>query len=75
MANKLKLGSLFSGQGGMELAGMLSGIEPVWASEIEPAPIAVTSTRFPKMEHLGDVSKVKGGSIEAVDIITFGSPC
>lgn len=27
------------------------------------------------MKHLGDVSKVKGGEIEPVDIITFGSPC
>lgn len=73
--NKLTLGSLFDGQGGFPLAGMLAGIEPKWASEIEPAPIAVTRERFPEMKHLGDVSSVKGGSIEAVDVITFGSPC
>ena len=27
------------------------------------------------MKHLGDISKVNGGEIEPVDIITFGSPC
>ena len=75
MSEKLKLGSLFDGQGGFPLAGMLAGIEPVWASEIEIAPIMVTKKRFPEMKHLGNVSEVKGGSIEAVDIITFGSPC
>lgn len=47
----------------------------VYAAEVEPYPIAVTKNRFPKMKHLGDVSKVKGGEIEPVDIITFGSPC
>ena len=27
------------------------------------------------MKHYGDVSRMDGGSIEPVDIITFGSPC
>lgn len=71
----LKLGSLFDGSGGFPLAGTLCGIEPIWASEVEPYPIAVTTTRFPNMKHLGDISKVNGAEIEPVDIITFGSPC
>ena len=71
----MKLGSLFSGSGAFELAGVMCGIEPVWASEIEKFPIQVTSKRFPKMEHLGDIKKINGASIQPVDIITFGSPC
>lgn len=71
----MKLGSLFDGSGGFPLAGALCGITPVWASEVEPYPIAVTRSRFPAMRHLGDVSKVSGADIEPVDIITFGSPC
>lgn len=71
----MKLISLFDGSGGFPLAASMCGIEPVYASEVEPYPIAVTKNRFPKMKHLGDVSKVKGGEIEPVDIITFGSPC
>lgn len=70
----MKLMSLFDGSGGFPLAASLCGIEPVYAAEVEPYPIAVTKNRFPKMKHLGDVSKVKGGEIEPVDIITFGSP-
>jgi hypothetical protein len=27
------------------------------------------------MRHLGDITKINGGEIEPVDIITFGSPC
>ena len=34
--NKLTLGSLFDGSGGFPLGGLLCGITPVWASEIEP---------------------------------------
>lgn len=71
----MKLMSLFDGSGGFPLAASLCGIEPVYAAEVEPYPIAVTKNHFPKMKHLGDVSKVKGGEIEPVDIITFGSPC
>ena len=70
-----KLGSLFDGSGGFPLAGSLCGITPAWASEVEPYPIAVTRSRFPDMKHLGDISKIHGGEIEPVDIITFGSPC
>lgn len=67
--------SLFDGSGGFPLAASLCGIEPVYASEVEPYPIAVTKSRFPNMKHLGDVSRIKGAEIEPVDIITFGSPC
>ena len=70
-----KLGSLFDGSGGFPLSGTLCDIEPMWAAEVEPYPIAVTSNRFPNMKHLGDISKVNGAEIEPVDIITFGSPC
>lgn len=71
----MKLGSLFDGSGGFPLAASLCGIEPVWAAEIEPYPIAVTRSRFPVMKHLGNVTGVHGGQIEPVDIISFGSPC
>ena len=73
--NKLTLGSLFDGSGGFPLGGLISGITPVWASEIEMFPIRVTTKRLPFMKHYGDVSKMNGADIEPVDIITFGSPC
>ena len=71
----MKLGSLFDGAGTCPYAASLCGIKPVWASEIEPFPIAVSSSNFPSMIHLGDITGVHGDQIEPVDIITFGSPC
>ena len=75
MNKSLTLGSLFDGSGGFPLGGLLSGITPVWASEVEPFPIMVTSKRLPFMKHYGDISQMNGAEIEPVDIITFGSPC
>lgn len=71
----MKLGSLFDGAGTCPLAGSVCGVKPVWASEIEPFPVSVSSSNFPQMDHLGDITQVHGDKIEAVDIITFGSPC
>ena len=71
----MTLGSLFDGSGGFTLGGILAGIEPKWASEVEPFPIRVTTKRLPSVKHLGDIHRIHGGEIEPVDIITFGSPC
>lgn len=72
---ELTLGSLFDGLGGFPLAGIRNGIRPVWASDIEPFPIAVTRNHFPSMRHVGSVTEISGAELEPVDIITFGSPC
>ena len=72
---KLRLGSLFDGIGGFPLAAAVCGIEPVWASEIEPFPIEVTRLRFPGMLHVGDITKLRGAELPPVDIVCGGSPC
>lgn len=74
-AANVKLGSMFDGSGTMPLCAAMCGAQPVWASEVEPYPIAVTKTHLPGMKHLGSVTDIDGGKIEPVDIITFGSPC
>lgn len=71
----MTLGSLFDGAGTFPFAASIYGIKTLWASEIEPFPIEVTKRRFPEMKHLGDITKINGGEIDPVDIISFGSPC
>lgn len=75
MKQEITMGSLFSGSGGFELAGSIFGIRPIWASEIEPFPILVTTKNFPEMKHLGDINKLNGADLEPVTIIAGGSPC
>ena len=69
------IGSLFDGSGGFPLAAFMCGGVPVWASEIEPYPIAVTKSRFPYVKHLGSVTDINGAEIDPVSAISFGSPC
>lgn len=69
------MGSLFDGIGGFPLAASRHGIKTLWASEIEPFPIAVTKLRFPDMIHVGDIAKLNGAALPPVDIIAGGSPC
>lgn len=71
----ITLGSLFDGIGVFPLAASRCGIIPIWASEIEKAPISITKRHFPDMVHLGDITKLNGGEIPPVHVITFGSPC
>lgn len=40
------MGSLFDGIGGFPLTAIQNGVKPLWASEIEAFPIAVTKKHF-----------------------------
>ena len=71
----MTLGSLFDGSGGFPLGALLTGIEPLWASEVEPFPIRVTTKRLPQVKHYGDINKIDGSQIPPVDIITAGFCC
>ena len=62
----MKLGSLFDGSGACPLAARMCGVEPVWASEIEPYPIRVTQKNFPGMRHLGDIKQIDGAAMRAL---------
>lgn len=72
---ELTLGSLFDGLGGWQLAALHNGVRPIWSSEIEAFPMAVTKKHFPDTLQLGDITKLDGGTVPPVDIICAGSPC
>lgn len=44
------MASLFDGIGGFPLVFSNHGVRPIWASEIEEFPIAVTKKHFPEVE-------------------------
>lgn len=69
------MGSLFDGIGGFPLAAVHNGITPAWASEIEAFPMEVTKLRFPRMLHVGDITKLDGAALPPVEVICGGSPC
>ena len=74
-SHDMTLGSFFDGIGGWLLAARHAGVTPVWASEIEPFPCAVTARHFPDVEQLGDITQIDPDTLTPVDIICAGSPC
>lgn len=71
----MKIGSLFAGIGGFDLAAQWVGWETAWFSEIEPYASAVLKKHWPNVPNHGDITKIKGGEVEKVDILCGGFPC
>lgn len=72
----MKIGSLFSGYGGLDLAvSKVFGAEVAWHCEWEDAPSLVLEKNFPGIPNFRDVSKVDWTQVPPVDILTGGFPC
>jgi C-5 cytosine-specific DNA methylase len=71
-----RAGSLFSGVAGLDLAvTAVTGAEPVWFAENDPAAAAVLAERFPGVPNLGDITDVDWLAVEPIGILTGGFPC
>ena len=71
----LKIGSLFSGVGGLDLAvEAFFDAQTAWHCEVDPEPSKVLSARWPGIPNLGDVTTVDWTAVEPVDIVCGGSP-
>jgi DNA (cytosine-5)-methyltransferase 1 len=72
----MKIGSLFSGYGGLDMAvAEMTGGTVAWHCEWDDAPSKVLEARYPGVPNYRDVSKVDWSSVEPVDILTGGFPC
>jgi DNA (cytosine-5)-methyltransferase 1 len=72
----VKIGSLFSGYGGLDLAVMnVTGAEVAWHCEWEDAPSKILDKHFLGVPNYKDVTKVDFTQVEPVDILTGGFPC
>ena len=72
----MKIGSLFSGYGGLDLAvKKVTGAEVAWHCEWEDAPSKILEKHFPSVPNYKDVTKVDFTKVEPVDILTGGFPC
>ena len=72
----LKIGSLFAGYSGLDMAvSKVTGGEVVWFAEYDAAPSKILAHHYPTISNHGDVSKVDWANVEPVDILTGGFPC
>ncbi len=74
--DKLTVGSLFSGIGGLELGlEMTGGFETKWQVEIDDYATRVLAKHWPEVTRYKDVRSVTSGNITHVDLICGGFPC
>jgi DNA (cytosine-5)-methyltransferase 1 len=72
----MKIGSLFSGYGGLDLAVVkVTGATVAWHCEWDDAPSKILEKHFPGVPNYRDVTKVDFTKVEPVDILTGGFPC
>lgn len=75
-AAPLRIGSLFSGYGGLDLAfEHVFGGRTVWFSELNPAPARVFAHHWPGVPNLGDITQIDWRQAEPVDVLCGGFPC
>lgn len=71
----MKVGSLFSGIGGMDLGLEMAGMEIIWQSEIDPYASAILRKHWPNVPNIGDITTVNPATLQAVDLVCGGYPC
>lgn len=72
----MRIGSLFSGVGGLDMAvEHVFGGTVAWHSEMDKDACAVLAHRFPGVPNLGDITQVDWNEVEPVDVICGGFPC
>ncbi|GAA2524005.1 hypothetical protein GCM10010407_12620 [Rarobacter incanus] len=74
--SELKIGSLFSGYGGLDLAvEHVFNAKTVWFSELNEPVARVFSRHWPVAPNLGDITAIDWSQVEPVDILIGGFPC
>lgn len=72
----MRIGSLFSGIGGLELGLERAGVgHVVWQVELDPFCRSILAKHWPEAQRFEDVCKVGANSLSPVDVLCGGFPC
>lgn len=72
---RLTVGSLFSGIGGIDLGLERAGMVTRWFVEIDPHCRNVLARHWPGLPIYGDIAAVDWSGVEPVDVLAGGFPC
>ena len=72
----MKIGSLCTGYGGLDLAVEEHfGAKTIWCAEYDKHASKIIEKRFPGIPNYQDIKQIDWSQVEPVDIITAGYPC
>ena len=71
----IRVGSLFAGIGGFDLAAEGAGLSVAWQVEIDPQARRVLARHWPDVPRYEDVRSVDPAALDAVDVVCGGVPC
>lgn len=72
----LRIGSLFSGAGGLDMAvEHITNGTTVWQSENHPVAAAVLARHWPDTINHGDITDINWATVEPIDLLCGGFPC
>ena len=71
----MKIGSLFSGIGGLDLGLERAGMDVIWQVENDPYCNKVLEKHWPGVKRYGDIKDVDWSRVEGADLICGGFPC
>jgi len=72
----IRIGSLFSGYGGLDMGVQMAlGGTVAWHVEFDAAPSKILAHHWPDVPNYGDITTVDWADVEPVDVLTGGFPC
>lgn len=72
----LRVGSLFSGYGGLDLAvEHVFNAETIWFSENNQHVARIFAHHWPEAPNLGDITQINWRNVPSVDVLCGGFPC
>ena len=71
----MKVGSLFSGIGGIDLGLERAGMRVVWQCERDPWCRKILTKHWPEVPKYDDITTLDPQTVEPVDILAGGFPC
>jgi DNA (cytosine-5)-methyltransferase 1 len=75
-SSRLRIGSLFSGYGGLDLAVEHAfNAQTIWSSEINQPVAGLFASHWPDAPNLGDITAINWHDVEPIDILIGGFPC